>query len=151
MRRQRQFKANARGGAGQGGGNRLAALVGLGVHARAFNLAQQVMHAHRAFKQTLGRIVARVLFHLGEQVQVHATGKGAFLARGNDDALDGVIGQRGVNQRVQLAKAVNGHDVHGFACDIPSDDGNAVGVCFQCEIGHCYLPDLGLFEGRRDS
>jgi hypothetical protein len=68
MRGQRQLQPDARGGAGDHTGDRLAALVGLRVHARALDLAQQGVHLHRALKKPLGRIVACVFLHLGQKV-----------------------------------------------------------------------------------
>ena len=100
VRGKREFKPDARGSAGQGRGNRLAALVGLGVHARAFDLAQQGMHFHRAVKQPLCGVVPCVFAHLGEQVQVHTTGKGPVFARGDHGPLDGVVGQDFVDDAV---------------------------------------------------
>ncbi len=139
VRGQRQFKPDARGCAGQGRGNRLAALVGFCVHARAFDLAQQSMHFHRAVKQPLCRIIACVFAHLGKQVQVHTTGKGPVLARGDHGPLDGVVGQDRVDDAVQLGQALDRHDVHGFSGHVPGDDGDAVGVCLHGEIGHLNL------------
>ena len=135
VRSQRQLQPDARSRAGQGGGDGLAALVGLGVHARAFDLAQQTMHLHRALEQALGRIVARTFLHLGQQVQVHPAGKGVF-ARGDHDALDRIIGQRVVNQIVQLVKTFDRHDVHRLVGHVPRDNRNAVGVLFHGEICH---------------
>jgi hypothetical protein len=58
------------------------------------------VHVHDPVKEALGRDRRPPFLHLGDDVEVHAPGKGSFLARGDDDALDRVIGQRVVDQRL---------------------------------------------------
>ena len=65
MRRQRNFQTDAKPRAGHHAGDRLAALVGLGIHAGAFDFAQDAVHVHDAVKQALGRVVPRHFLHLG--------------------------------------------------------------------------------------
>jgi hypothetical protein len=149
VRGQRQLKTDARGCARQGGGDGLAPLVGLGIHPRAFDLAQQGVHPHRALEETLCRIVARGFLHLGQQVQVHAPREGAVLAAGDDDALHGVVGKRRVDGCVEFLDAIEGHDVHRLARHVPGDDGDAVGVLGHGEIGHVISPDSDHFRRGR--
>jgi hypothetical protein len=86
-------------GAGDGAGDGLAALVGLGVHARALELAQDAVAIHGEVEQPLGGIVAGLGADGGERVQVHATGEGV-LAGGQHDPLDRVVGERLIDQRL---------------------------------------------------
>ena len=50
----------------------------------------------------------------------------------------------------KLFKALDGHHVHGFVRDIPSDCGNALSVFGECEVVHLYLPKLGFLVGVSD-
>ena len=139
MTGQRDFQTDAERGAGQGGGDGLAAFQGLGIHARTLDLAQHGVHGHDAVKDALRRIVA-VVAHLGDDVQVHAARKRALFARGDDDALYSLVRQRLIDQSVQIGKALLAHDVHRLADGVPGDDGNAVGVGVHGEIGHGIVP-----------
>ncbi len=139
---QRNFKANAKRRARQSGGNRLATLVGLGVHARALDLSQDGMHPHHPVKEPLGGIVARVIAHLGDDVEVHTSREGPLFARGDDHALDGLIRQGLVNQRLKVKKPLAVHNIHRLANGVPCDDGHAVAVGFHREISHVLLSDL---------
>ena len=135
MRGQRQFQPDPQRGAGQGGGDGLAAFQGLGVHARALDLAQKLVQAHHAVEHALR--AARP--HAGDDVQIHPAGE-ILLARGDDDALHGVIGQRVVNQAAQGRRAVHRQHVHRLSGHVPGDDGDALGVLFHGEIGHFVSP-----------
>ena len=143
---QRQFKADAHGGAGQGGGDGFAALQRLGVHARAFDFAQGGVHLHDTLEQAARGFVACVVAHFGQHVQVHAAGE-VFLARSDHDAFDGGIGQRVVNEAVQMDQRLGVQHVHGFAGTIPGDGGDAFGIFLHGEIGHVLSPERGFAVG----
>ena len=128
---ERQFQSDAHGGAGQGGGNRLAALLGLGVHAGEFDLAQPAVQVHHAVEHRLDT----VLLHLAENVEVHPAGK-AVLAAGDDDPLDRLVAQGLVDQCIQFRAAREGQHVHRFAGQVPGDDRDAIGACFHREFSH---------------
>ena len=89
---QRDFQPNAKRCAGQAAGNRLAAFVGLGVLACALNFAQDTVAGHQPVHKAPCGVVARGFLHGGNDVQVHAARKRAGLARGDDHALNRVIG-----------------------------------------------------------
>gem|GEM_PF-4722026 len=131
MRGKRQFQPDPQRGAGQGARDGLAALLGLGVHPRQLDLAQQMMQGHHAVEDR--RYTA--LFHAGDDVQVHAGGKVLFAA-GDDDALDGLVSQRLVDEPVEHCRTVQRQHVHGFGGHVPGDDSDAVGAFLHGEIGH---------------
>ena len=127
MAGQRDLEADAERGAGQDAGDRLAALVAL-VHARAFDLSQDGVDGHDALEDAGGGIVTAIVAHLCDHVEIHAAGEAAGLAAGDDDALDRVVGERVVDQPVELVEALDAHHVHRFARRVPGDGGDALGV-----------------------
>ena len=143
MARQRDFQTNAQRRAGQGGGNRLTAFVGLGVHSCAFDLAQDGVHPHQPLKEPLGRIIARLFLHPRNHVEVHATGERAFLAGRDHHALHGVIGQRVIDKAFQQWPGFHSHDIHRLARGVPGNHGDAIGAFFHCEISHLFSPWSG--------
>ena len=130
-----QFEPDAKRCARQGRDNRLAALKGLLVHPRAFNLAQHAVHPHHAVENRLGPACA----HLGDDVQIHAAGEILFR-RGDDDAAGLWVGQGAINHLRQLQKAGGRHHIHRLGHNIPSQGDNAVGVHGIGEIGHRAVP-----------
>ena len=89
--REGDFKADAEGCAWHDAGNGLAAFVCLWVHACAFDFAQNGVHVHDAVKKAFGWLIARVVLHLGDDIEVHSACEAALFARGDDDAFDCVI------------------------------------------------------------
>ncbi len=144
---QRQFETDAEPGARQGGADRLAALQRLRVHARALDLAQQAVDLHQPVEKTLCGVVTGALLHLGDHVQVHSAGEAVGLARCDHDPLDGVIGQRAVDQRFEIGKALLAHDVHRFALGVPGDGCHALCVEVIAEIGHGRLRSVLRGQG----
>ena len=136
---QRDLCSDTCRGAGQGAGHRLAAFHGLRVHPRAFQLAQDMVAGHGEIEQRLGRVFPRLLADLRQHVQVHPA-RECFLARGDDDALDGVVGQRGIDHLAHLGEALAAHHVHRLARHVPGQRRNAVGVHGIGEIGHVLSP-----------
>ena len=136
----RQLKSDTNSRPWQDRGNRLAALVGFWIHARALDLAQQRVDAHDAFKQTRGRIFTCVHFHLSEHIQIHTTRKAVRFARGNDDAFHRLVGERVVEMRLQVDETLLVHHVHGFANGVPRDCCDAVGIFDHCKVGHSLSP-----------
>ena len=136
----RDFQANAKRRAGQGGRNRLATLISLLIHACALNLAHDAVRVHQPVKKPLGRIIARQFFHLGDDIEVHTARKRAGLARRDDDTFDRIIGQRIIDQAFQYGPALHGHDVHRLAHGVPGDHCDAIGAFFHREISHCISP-----------
>ena len=72
---QRDLKANAQCSARQHTGNRLSAFVGLWIHTRALDFAQDAVGLHQTIHQALLRRAAGHFFHLRDDVQVHTAGK----------------------------------------------------------------------------
>ena len=130
-----QFEANAKSGAREGCCCRFATLLGFRIHPCEFDFAQDRVHLHRAFKEALCGIIARALFHLGDDVEVHAARKGVF-ARGDYDAFDGFVGMGLIDKIREMRQSFEAQHVHGFVGNVPRDYGNAVGVCGHGEIGH---------------
>jgi hypothetical protein len=97
---EREFQPDPEGGAGQGRDDGLGAFQGLGVHPRAFDLAEHLVHLHDAVEDRLGSARA----HLGDDVQVHPAGE-VLLAAGDDDALDACIRQRLSTRSLRRANA----------------------------------------------
>ncbi len=139
VRGQRQFQPDAGGGSGQGGRDRLAALLGLGVHAGQLDLPQEAVHLHDPLEETLGRFVASIRLHLGKQIEVHAAGEAVRLAGGDHDALHRLIRQRVVDGRLQFAQPVEPHHVHRLVRNVPGDDGDAIVAFGQCEFAHVFV------------
>ena len=131
--------ADAGRGARRRPGDRLAALQRLRVHAGALDLPQQRVQRHRALEEPAGGVGAGLRLHLGEHVQVHAAGE-VGLGRGDDDALDGGVGQRRVDGGVELGDAVIGQHVHRAARQVPGEGRHAVGVDVGCEDRHLRSP-----------
>ena len=127
--------ADAGGEAGEGAGDGLAALQGLRVHAGALDLPEQPVHRHDAVEEAAGRGVAGAVLHAGEQVEVHAGGE-VGLGRGDDEAGDGGVGERGVDGGVEVGDALVGEDVHRLAWQVPGDGCDAVGVNGGAEDRH---------------
>ena len=71
MTGQRDFQPDAKRRARQHGRHRLAALAGLRIHARAFDLAQHAVHFHDPVEHRLGPGIAQA----GQHVQVHPGGE----------------------------------------------------------------------------
>ena len=136
---ERDLGADAGGEAGEGAGDRLAALQGLRVGAGALDLPQQPVHGHDAVEDAGGGVGAGGLFHAGEDVEVHAGGE-VGLGAGQDDALDGGVGEGGVDGGVEVGDALVGEDVHRLAGQVPGDGGDAVGVDVGGEDRHPCLP-----------
>ena len=135
---ERDLGADARAGAGDGDGHRLAALVGLGVHPRALKLAQDAGAAHGEIKQRLRRIIARLGRDTGQRVQIHPACEGV-LARGQHDTLDAGVAERVIDQLIDQRIGFARQHIHRTCLDVPSDDGNAVGALLHREIGHLAL------------
>jgi hypothetical protein len=136
---EREFQPDPQRGSRQGRDDGLAAFQGLRVHPGAFDLAQDMVHLHHAVKDRLR--AARP--HLGDDVQVHAASE-ILLAAGDDDALDGSIRQRRVDQAVQRGEGLGRHDVHGFGLNVPDDAGDAVCIGGHGEIGHLKAPRAAM-------
>ena len=121
--------------AGQSSRNGLAPLQGLWIHTGPFDLSHDPMHPHDAFEDPARRVIARHLFHPGNDVQIHAPGK-AVLPGGQHHAFNGIVAQRPVNQRVQLVPPVERHHVHRLLGYIPGDRRNAVVFQRIVEFSH---------------
>ncbi len=140
---QRNLVADAKGGAGQGGGDGLAAFQRLRVHAGTFDLAQDGVLFHQPVEEAAGRVAAGLVLHPCDDVEVHAAGK-AVLARGDDHALHGIVGQRLVDQPVEFVVAFQAHHVHRLRWHVPGDGGDAIGIHVIGEIGHLLSSSKGV-------
>jgi hypothetical protein len=137
----RQFQPDAERGAGQGRDDGLGPFQGLRVHARAFDLAQHLVHLHHAVEDRLRAAGA----HPGDDVQVHAAGK-VLLAGGEHDPLDGRVGEGLVDEGGEEGEGLGRHHVHGFLRHVPGDRGDALGIGGQGEVGHGEV-SYGLRDG----
>ena len=131
---QRQFKADAKGGAGQRGHDGLATFEGFRVHARALDLAQHGMHLHHAIKDRLHPPGP----HLRDDVEIHPA-REILLGRRDDHTLHGSVRKGGVNMAVEQGKPLQRHDIHAFRGHIPGDGGDAICINGIGEIGHFVL------------
>ena len=100
-------------------------------------------------KRPRAGVVAGALLHAGEEVEVHAAGE-VGLGAGDDDALDGGVGEGGVDGGVEVGDALLGQDVHRLAGQVPGDGGDAVGVDVGGEDRHG-LVSLGAVASRRSA
>ncbi len=138
---QRHFEGAAHAGAVDRRDKRLAA---------GFKLAEKAGHAPDAVEQhlhrrlgVLGDLFQILLLKRLEHGEIGAAGK-TLLARGDHRALDGGVGDDGIDDGVEFVHHLDGEDVHGTVRHVPGDQRNAVGVGFSAEVlvGHSSSPPL---------
>jgi hypothetical protein len=132
---ERDLGADAGREAGGGPGDGLAALVGLGVHARPLDLAQEAVERHQPLEEAARGVGAGGLLHAGDDVEIHAAGEVGLPAR-DDDAAAGGVAEGAVDGGVELGDALLVEDVHRAARRVPGDGGDAVDIELVVEGGH---------------
>ena len=134
------LQPDAERGAGQGGGDGLASLVRLGLHARALDLPQDGVGAHQAVEEAAGGVVAGLLLHAGDDVEVHAAGEAVGLAGGDDGAL---MASSASTRSMQASSSSQPARLRTFM-DLPGTSqvmiGDAVVAGGHGEVGHVVSP-----------
>ena len=150
MGRERDLKTDPKGKSGQGRDNRLATLVGLWVHASAFDLAQHFVHAGHKVEHRFGCFVPCKACCAPKEIQIHAAGK-VTLARRQHRALDRIVAQHLIDQGVQFGNPGFGQHIHRTSLNVPCDHGNAVVPDGHVEVAHPRVPfEISIwFSGRR--
>ena len=133
---QRQLEPAAQRQAVDGPGHRLAA--GL---QRAQGTVQLPARIIGILQRTAGQHAA------GHVTEVGAGAEAARLARGQDRALDGVIGLHPFDPLRDLLHHARGQGVHRPPWDVEGDQGDAVGVDVDLEVFH--RPETLILERRR--
>jgi hypothetical protein len=125
---QGQFETAAEGEAVDRGGHRLAA--GL----------ERAQGAVQTPAGVIGRLQVGAAEHARSHVaEVGAGAEAARLARGQDRALDGVVGLHPFDPLGNLGHDLRGQGVHRSSRDVEGDQGDAVGVDVDLEVFHLAL------------
>ncbi|MNQ66869.1 hypothetical protein D3C85_813710 [compost metagenome] len=120
-----EFEAAAQRQAVDGRGHRLAA---------GLQRAQGAVHLPAC---VIGVLQAGTADHApGDVAQVGAGAEARRLARGQDRALDGVIGLDAFHQLRNLGHDGRGQGVHRASGDVEGDQGDAVGIDVDLEVFH---------------
>jgi hypothetical protein len=126
---QGDFKAAAQRQAVDGRRHRLAA---------GFQIAQRLVEAVGDVEERLLGFLFRLAFqraHAAAQLAEVRAGAEGFLARGDHRALDGVVIGDLLNEIAHLLHDRIGEDIHRHAGAVEGDEGDAVGVDLEFEVG----------------